>query len=353
MEERADSHQHPAAPDSLKGRRCVPRFEGRWVFALLIMGMLGMVGCGSTKPTIIAHDNTAGTSAITPVIRGADAGLEARIWVVDNQPGILAGMLRDYPKAQASVGQVDLWQRNGIRILEVPLDQVDSLRASLPTVGPIQRNWLGLLPEWVTLVGGMRLNSDQALALDSGVVDLGPGRFALATRCWLEPRIGPAAPVSVADPSDAPSLQNPKQHPEQPDAQLRIELLPELALPKPATRSLLDSINATSNAMTDRRRSETIAFDRLSLSLTADGAHAYLIVAEEPGIDWFAQASPRRESSLDSTSRDALVGPAFPALPTLGDVLLTDRLDPNAPDRARVVLVLIPRVPDHFELMSR
>ncbi len=347
--ERADIHQHAAAPGRSGGGRSNPRFEGGWVFAFLVLVMVGIAGCGSTRPTISSQDSPPGSSAITPVIRGADAGLEARIWVVDNQPGILAGLLRDYPKAQASAGEVDLWQRNGIRILEVPLDKVDSLRASLPTVGPIQRNWLGLLPEWVTLVGGMRLGRERALALDSGVVDLGPGRFELATRCWLEPRIGPVAPVSAADPSDSPSHASPAQ----PDAQLRIELLPELALPKPATRSLLDSLESPAASLAQRRRNETIAFDRLSLSLAADGDHAYLIVAEAPDVDWFAQASPRPESSLEPDSRDALVGPAFPALPTLGDVLLTNRLDPNAPDRARVVLVLIPRVPDHFELLTR
>jgi len=285
-------------------------------------------------------------SALTPVVRGADMGLETRLWIIDNTPGILAGSLRNFKPPAFAENKIDLWKRNGLRVVAVPLTELDSLRESLPTIGPIHRSWLGLLPEWVELVGGTRLNHEQAVRFDSDQSHLGPGQLQLAARCWIEPKI------TIKEKSKTDLEQSPTPTDAPPRAQLHIEIMPQLKMPRTEERALLERL-AQGDSIAPASGRDTITFDRLTLPLPADGSHAFLIVAENPSADWFAPASPRPESVLAPSPHHAMIGPTFPPVPTIGDLLLTNRIQPNAVNDARVVLILIPRVPERFELLPR
>lgn len=272
---------------------------------------------------------------ITPVVRSAESGLEARLWVVSNQSGLLPAVFRDYhPPAAAGAAQAETWRKNGFRVLEVPVERLEELRASLPTIGPLHREWLGLLPEWVEVVKGSRLETERLVQLDDGAVRLGPGRLRLLTRCWTTPSVG-------AQPDGSPA-----------GAVLRVEVMPELMM-QPAQGD--EPLERLLSGEPVRRGPGVrgVAFERMLLRLVSSGESAIVIVPEDPGADWDAEAPNRPESGLDSRRDDLAFGPKTPALPTLGELMLTSLALPETVGDARVIVVLVPLVPDRFELLPR
>ena len=306
------------------------RSQARWCAAIAaaVAAVITWSGCaGSNRPQVATEPDT---ELITPVVRGVEAGLEARLWVVENRAGVLAGALREFaPPASASPAEIDAWQRHGFRVIEVPLDRLEGVLALLPTIGPRHREWMGLLPEWVEVVKGAQLAAEQPVKMDGGVARLGPGRLRLVTRCWAAPRVGAGAAG--------------------PGAVLRVEVMPELTGPRAgeddALAKLLDP------TITPKRGVRGIAFDRLRLGVEATGQSALLIVPEDPALDWDADADGRPESGLDPEAARAAIGPRMRATPTLGELMLTSLALPESAGDARVVVVLVPRVPDRFSLL--
>jgi hypothetical protein len=285
-----------------------------------------LAACGKrARPAIEASGD-----AISPVVRGAEAGLESHLWVVENGGGSLARAMRSFgPPATAAPAAVELWRRNGFRVLEVPVARLDELRESLLTIGPLHRQWLGMLPEWVEVVKGAQLAGERPVALDNGPVRLGPGRLRLVSRCWPVPSVGARPDGSAAG------------------AVLRLEVMPELEM-KPQgvpLERLLEEPDPQSRAGV-----HGIAFDRLLLGVVASGESAIVIVPEEPGVDWTMAAEERPEGD----AREGVVfGPRAPETPTLGALMLTSLALPESAGDARIVVVLVPRAPQKFELLPR
>jgi hypothetical protein len=287
-------------------------------------------GCAGkrTKPEVTPVENP-----ISPVVRGAEAGLEARLWVVENGGGALGRALRGFrPPAAAKSAAVELWRRNGFRVLEVPLDRLDDVRQQLPTIGPLHQQWLGLLPEWVEVVKGARLGDRRRVAMDNGLAELGPGRLRLVSRCWAAPRVGAEPDGSAAG------------------AVLRLEVMPELEMDGPTDR--LQRLLA-GGPQRPTAGLEGIAFDRMLLSLAVSDATAIVIVAEDPTLDWAAPGEGRPESIGEARGQGVEFGPQPPLTPTLGELMLTSLALPESAGDARIVVVLVPRVPHRFELLPR
>ncbi|HZW08277.1 MAG TPA: hypothetical protein VFF69_00100 [Phycisphaerales bacterium] len=287
-------------------------------------------GCGGkrARPQVAPEEDP-----ISPVVRGAEAGLEARLWVVENGGGALPRAFRGFPPpAGAEPAVIELWRRNGFRVLGVPLDRLETLRHQVPTIGPLHQQWLGLLPEWVEVVKGARLGPAQRVALDNGPVELGPGRLRLLSRCWAAPSVG-------AQPDGSPA-----------GAVLRLEVMPELEMDAPSDplERLLAGAPEGPDAAPDG-----IAFDRLLLSLSPGDATAVVIVPEDPALDWAAAGQARPESIGDARAQGPEFGPQAPTTPTLGELMLTSLALPESASDARIVVVLVPRVPDRFELLPR
>jgi hypothetical protein len=319
---------------TMPARTTHPRRRCALVAALAALAG-GLTGCaGGSGHT--AAPPTQADALSAPVVRGVEAGLEARLWVVENRSGVLAGALRDYPApAAADPAELETWRRNGFRVLEVPLEDLETVLAGLPTIGPRHREWLGLLPEWVEAVKGAQLAGQQPVRLDSGPVMLGPGGLRLVTRCWTTPAPGPISGDQAAGPA----------------ALLHIEVMPELVGPRRAERDEIARL--LDGGVAPRSGVRGMAFDRLRLSLTASGGSALVIVPEDPEVDWRADAEGRPESGLDPDAARALVGPRMPKAPTLGELMLTSLALPESVGDARVVVVLVPRVPERFNLLPR
>ena len=306
--------------DSILGSACA---------ALAVGVTIALGGCaGSGGSSSILDDASA------PVVRGAEAGLETRLWVVENRSGVLGGALREFgPPATVGAGEVALWQRNGFRVLEVPLDRLEGLRAGLPTIGPLHREWLGLLPEWVEVVRGAELSGQQPVRMDTGSAVLGPGRLRLMTRCWAMPSLGA---ISKGDGAGA---------------LLHIEVMPQLGMTAQREGDALRRWLGTEHESA-RTSVRGMAFERLRLGVVSAGGSAIVIVPEDPDVDWNAEAAGRPESGFEAQQR-AVVGPQMLTMPTLGDLMLSSLALPETAGDARVVVVLVPRVPERFELLPR
>jgi hypothetical protein len=271
--------------------------------------------------------------AVTPVVRGAGAGLEARLWVVENGGGSIGRALQGFaPPAGAPRARVELWRANGFRVLEIPIDQLDDVRDQLATIGPLHRQWLGLLPEWVEVVKGAQLAAEAPVAFDNGTVRLGPGRLRIVSRCWAMPSVG-------ARPDGSPTA-----------ALLKLEIMPELEMSAVAADSYARLLDQA--PVQPRSGVRGIPFDRLLLGLVSSGSDAIVIVPEDPEVDWNAERDERPDGARRSDASVAF-GPQAPAVPTLGELMLTSLALPESVGDARVVVVLVPRVPERFELLPR
>lgn len=302
-------------------RRISPTRVGKGLGACLRAALgaipILLLSCAGESPVVRPETDPT----IAPVVRGAEAGLEARLWAVDGRRGVLAAVLGDFgPPPGADPDEVELWRRNGLRVLEIPLDRLESVRDELPTIGPRSREWLGMLPEWVEVARGPSIASDRAIRFDTGYARLGPGRLRLLARCWAVP---------------GGSL-----------GRMRVELLPELRMPRRGHDERLGMLLDSGLAPDGRG----LAFDRLLLGWTSDGSGAVLIVPESPDIDW-ADPLPGRPETEASTAQP--YGPTPVRTPTLGELMLTNLASPDTPGDARMVVVLLPRVPERFGLLPR
>ncbi len=273
--------------------------------------------------------------------RGMPVGLEVIWWVVDDalQPAKqpLPEVLGDYadhdlPGAAAAR---ELWRANGLRVLAIPLPELELVRARLSTSGPVHEQWLGILPDWTPIISGPILPEPFSVRLDSGRLDLPPGRLRLLARAWPTP-VEPAPGEPLPDDGRMPAL-------------LELEVLPQHAQETPR-----DPLGRAMGARAPGVLDEGQPFSRLTLSLLSRGKDAILIVPSAPADDW-PDVAPARPQAPPSAG--AWVGPGAPAPadavgptpappPTLGQLMLSD---PAHPLR-RGVLVLIPHAPARFEL---
>lgn len=294
--------------------------------ALLLTATLLTGGCaGDGRDT-----QRRAMSYAEPAVVGAEAGLEVQVWIVEDDTLGFAYALAHHERRARGVpdGVSSVWQANGIRIVPVPLNELDSLRATFRRAGLSERRWHGLAGQWTPVVEGPRLGGRTALALDSGILSLNRGRLRLLGRCWL-----------------APDLQHEPTNADDPlvRAVMRIELLPQHA--EQRRRSELDAV-----LNPDQRppEEEGLLFRRFLAELPAHKGQAYLLVPEHPRTDWAAMLDGDKDDADEGTD----IGPLDPGLPTLGEAMLTSRVAPEDAPTRRMVVVLLPRVPDRFEILG-
>ncbi len=299
-----------------------PSRASRRVIACLLATLAACLGaCAGPRPHPPAPP--------APVVRGAESGIEVSWWVVDDREDALAATIREHlgRNVPAPQEQVELWRANGLHVFAVPVTAVESLRSRLPVLGPVQRQWLGLLPEWAEVVKGPELSSERYVGLDSGVLRMEPGRLRLLARCWTAPDL------SRADGSG-------------PAALLRLELMPQLL-----ERRRRDAIAPLTEQDVSGAAVSGLSFPRLTLSLTADGGDALLVVGAPPGHDWSVGSPALRPETPQDTALVSPFGPPPPGAPTIGELMLTGAPLSSSSETTRVVVVVLPRVSERFELI--
>lgn len=286
------------------------------------------------------------------VVRGASSGLELWWWVLSDQreyrafgppapskPGeppnpppfsikvsgtALEQILRPYLCRPVPLPE-DLktrWKASGLRIISVPVKDLDTIQASLRLTGPVQQQWLGEMSVWTDIVRGPEFSDSRIAMHGDKPEELTPGRVRLMARCWTYPDSGGQG---------------------SPMAALRLEMVPQFE-PQQSDHTRL-SIAAIGRQPEDQK---SRTFDDLSagVSITTRQGEpdAIVIVPDRPDADW--------TKSPDPLADDAESGPNPELPPTLGETMLAVPATKDSP-RSRAVIILIPRLPQRFELLGR
>ncbi len=331
---------------------------------LCAVSACAVIACASGSCARRARPQVHASAVASPAVRGAESGLELWWWVVTDQrpprefgpvqptkpgeppkprpfsvidPGepleqVLGKYLRrptpfpDELKAR--------WKAHGLRIVCVPLKDLESVQASLRLTGPVHRQWFGEISDWTDIVRGPEFDSPKLVMIGERAEELRPGRIRLLARCWMYPAASAAgAPV----------------------AGLRIELVPQFE-PSLTERSRLQvavtrAQDPTDGMYTDLRAG--LSIDRLQDETvkaldapSAGGLDAVLIVPDRPSEDWTRPKTPEESET----------GPELDLPPSLGEAMLSAPAVKSASGvvpRSRAVIVLIPRLPERFELLGR
>lgn len=353
--------------------------------AAVCLCALAAGGCASkpaAAPPTAATSSPAELPPSAPSVRAAENGMEMMWWGVSTTSRTLAELLA--PSLDDSLG-IDprtraLWQSNGLRLVAVPIERLDTLRQLLRQSGGVERQWLGQVPVWTNIIHGSPWPDIQAVDMDNGRLSLGPGRLRVLLRCWTMP-VPPAPGFEGADAGIRTAMRAEMllQHQEPP----RIDPASIYSRPTDVTNPI----------------EEGLVFKRLAASITLSPDRALLVIPESPEVDWrsiaqipedqladdtllaetrdpFAPPTPpvadepvgvgqvlreraglRRVEPIPEPERPGPIDPSADTARTLGELLLSPsraRIGTNlaAPPAIRSILVLVPRIPDQFRLDS-
>lgn len=250
-----------------------------------------------------------------PIVDGNQEGLELRVWAVEDQDSLIAELIERYRGRPTPMldSERSAWRGSGLWPIAVPIDELTLARGRMRLIGVEQQDWLGLMPTWREVVPGRRLDEGSMLSRPTGVARMPAGRLRMLTRCWPEPgQGGPAMHVEMA-------VQLQKLH------------------QRPKTSGL--SIDA-SRPITEQGE----IFGELTCGFLMQPGEALVLVPVGPGFD--------PASVLDDQPM-AGAGPPMPAVPTVGEAMLTSvELGGVTPVRRRAIIVLIARLPAEFRLLS-
>jgi len=342
-----------------------------WVLAAAAAGCLGACGGGPA-----ADPGREAVLEASPVVLGGQNGLEVQYWVATGDGDAMFAAFAEFQGAEVPVDEAvrDVLARNGLRLLAVPVDRLSEVQSRLSVIGAVQRQWLGQAPGWIDIATGPLRERGQTIALHDGVLRVGPGRLRILLRGWTVPVPPGVAPGNRGAAMDVEIVP---QHQEM-DPRGELSLTPRRIAPE----------------------DEGLVFTRLAARMRLHGDVAVVIVPERPGVTWEARKeeppaesqaapdvaagpAPRPAPGLGQVSRVEAgraapvtpevtaspapaatleQGPPSAPLPSLGEAMLMSRADLPGPDGAvsgrarsrtvRAVVVLVPRVPDRFELLG-
>jgi hypothetical protein len=296
-------------------------------------------------------------------------GLELRLVPVASSGATIGLSLREYADLPTGLDEETLGRLRayGLRVVAVPVEALPRATRDLTPVGTVQTETLGMLYRWAPLVTGPELE-EQYTTVDTGPLELPPGRFRLLARAWLVPDLGEAQDTGRVA------------------ARLRVELLPQH---EEAHRRRLDQLlDPAPRTIED----DGLLFRRLHAIAELPEGRALVIVPAPPDADWAAlrppgpadetlpegetsygpdpdavperEPAPRPERPTTEPRRAAVpvgAGPAAPSFRTLGVQLLRRPAgameNPGAPDTYQIqperslVVVLIPHVPSRYALI--
>lgn len=310
-----------------------------------------------------------------PTPSGGFLGLEMKLIPVASTGTTIGLALRDFealPTGLDTATHTRL-RENGLRVIAVPIDQLDQATQSLTPVSTIQTESIGMLYRWSPLIVGPELEEDFT-RLDTGPLQLAQGRFRLLARAWIVPDLTQTPETGIVA------------------ARLRVELLPQHEQTK--RRRFDHLLNPGPGTIDDAG----LIFHRLKASIDIPQGHALVIVPASPATEWDTLHSPvppqtpsisadpadetfgpTEDSDPIDTDRpiarperpvpnppappptDVAVGPTAPSLLTIGEKLLrrpagiSDRTAPNGQvliERERsLVVVLIAHTPARYALL--
>ena len=271
----------------------------------------------------------------------ARQGLEVRMLVVDDTDYDAPRALRPFiqPSGDTSVEPRvrDAWESWGLRLIEVPVDQLDSTLAAMRVVRPISNQWLGEFGAWRAIIRSGE-NPSTRVRVDESLRQIDAGRPRIIARSWSEPMLVEDGVRRV----------------------LRLDLGVQIESKQDNAFMLLP--DQRERTLDDQGQ----IIDELLSTITLRGDRALIIVGDEPGADWSAIPDPApieaenpedegesEDSEPASTpSSRAIVEPRVPRVRSLGELMFVapgSRMTRAGVSRnvpKRVVVVLVPSLRD-------
>lgn len=329
--------RHPATPDSRSRLQSI-RVLGRVVDsggvglhswpALAIVAAIALSGCAPDRPE--PRSGPEPESIKRDAV--SEPGLEVVSWISTADDRTLAQTLAPHVALVPGMDRrsVTLWAANGLRLVALSPEDAATVQAAFAAgAGSSNTQWLGQAFDWTPLVTGPALASSTLIATDADRLRLREGALRILVRCWL----APVAAFAGADDSSTAHGSGGGAG----GAVLRIELVPQhREAPDPANAL----ISRTSIAATD----DGLVFSRLIASIAARPGTEYLLVAEDPNVDW---NDP--QPTGDVGPRPLTIGEA---MLLGGPTKAREAEGPQIPARSRMLVLLRPRVPESFSLSA-
>lgn len=250
-----------------------------------------------------------------PIVQGAKEGLELRVWAVEDQDQLIAELIERYRGRPTPMPDSErtAWRTSGLWPVAVPIDELTLARGRMRLIGAEQQDWLGLMPSWREIVPGRRVDEGAMLAQPGGVMRAPAGRLRLLARCWSVPTSG------------GPAMQ----------VEMAVQLQPLGRRP-----SSTDLALEGARAVEDQGQ----ILGGLTAGFLLQPGEALVLVPVGPGFD--------PEVVLGGAERPQ-PGPPMPAVPTVGEAMLTSVESGGVVMvRRRAIVVLIARLPAQFRLLS-
>ncbi len=283
----------------------------------LLMCLIAAVGCAGSDPGpdtgTLAPRQTPDLER--PIVEGNQEGLELRVWAVQDQDELIAELIETYRGRPTPMldSERTAWRASGLWPISVPIDELTHARGRMRLIGVEQQDWLGMMPAWREVVPGRRVGEGSMLARPGGVARAPAGRLRMIARCWAVPTSeGSAMQVEMAV-----QLQRLSQRPN------ASGLMIDATLP-----------------ITEQGE----IYKELTTGFLMQPGEALVLVPIGPGFD--------HASALEAEEAPN-AGPPVPAVPTVGEAMLTSvELGGVATVRRRAIIVLIARLPKEFRLLS-
>ncbi len=301
------------------------------------IGLLGLAfaligGCGGgggstavdmADGTIVRQEPRAASLVQPVVVDGAD-GLEVMWWITTDEGGAAGDAIAKLPDASDFLSSEEStnWRGNGLRMARVAMDDLDQVLSDLPPQGRLNRQWIGWSPRWREFVRGRSLGGDAPLLLNGTRVRLDRGVGRIIGRVWRGPGVG-----------------------RQDELASRGVIFAELAVQVHREAQ----VDAASFYMAPRAEpAENLGeiLPDMSVRGCLDPAYAYVIVAENPRVEWDAEGMVETKESGGERQ-----GPATSPLRSVGEAMLTGSAVETRRSPVRVVIVLLPRLRTEYSLL--
>ena len=294
--------------------------------ATVLAAACAAAGCaGGSRGPQAAPEQARMIEPRVPGLTAAEEGLEVIVWTADDTDHRIARALAPLvtPESGLSASLTESWQRIGLRVVQVPADQLEALLAACPPVSPLQRQRFGQLPFWTPIVRGPQLPAGTP---GPGGRVLEPGRPRLIARSWIEPDLSSGQRRDTVRTEFTLQIEHARR--------------PLLMADPDAERSIAD---------------EGTVLDTLLATHTGAGTHALVLIAEDPRTDWTQLPEPAPTPGPDAEVATIPPSPPPPAPSntarprTMGEWMLSSPAIPGrdggppTPPR-KVFVILLPRL---------
>lgn len=291
----------------------------------------------------------------SPVVRGGVNGLEV-VWFValdETQSDAERAAASDAPGASGSgvtvcaIGRAlepyldqplpiseatrERLSRNGLRMVRVPVADVETILSGVRVIGPRQREWMGWALEWREAFRGRSLTEGSAVMIEGERSTLPECALRLIARCWTAPgQVGMTGAASAV---------------------VRVEALGQALRRSRGGEAEFEAPRPSLDARADGALLMSLAWEA-----ALEPGSAYVLVPEAPSVTWREGATLQTVDAADADGLfpahdagprrgvgGASLGPVSIGPPTLGEAMLMNLSRQEHEAAARAVIVLIPR----------